>query len=183
MSQTSYTIALKVHLLYLYGKGQILYTYVICGCCVSIKHDSFIPFLQIYIGNLRGKTAVRHNADMDKDLKCGSLVAVNHREWVESVPQIARVVEVKDSVSNVKVAWLEHDAGSSKKATWLRSFRQSKLPQTTIHTDNILLYNFELNPRGQTLRKTTREELSLLYDELRDGEWSYALQHSKRKRF
>ena len=140
-------------------------------------------FLQIYIGNLRGKTAVRHNADITKDLKPGSLVAVNHPEWVGSVPQIGTVVRIPDAdTPEVEIAWMEHER-SSKKATWLRSFRQSKRPHTTISLDNILLYNFELNQRGQTLRKTTREELQTIYGELKEGEWSYALQQSKRKRF
>lgn len=152
-----------------------------CSCVLSL----FI-FHQIYIGKLRGKTAVRRNADITKDLEPGSLVAVNHPDWVGSVPQIATVVKVPDNYAEsleVDITWLEHDRGSSKKAIWLRSFRQSHLQPTTIHIDNILLYNFELNPKGQTLRKTTRDELQRLYNDLKSGEWSYALQQSKRKRF
>ena len=128
---------------------------------------------------------MHHNADITKDLKLGSLVAVNHPEWVGSVPQIATVMRIPDDFAEtpeVEIAWLEHDRGA-KKATWLRSFRKSKRPNTMIHIDNILLYNFELNPKGQTLRKTTREELKTIYEELREGEWSYALKQSKRKRF
>ena len=128
---------------------------------------------------------MQHNADITKDLKLGSLVAVNHPDWVGSVPQIATVARIPNDLEEtpeVEITWLEHDRGT-KKATWLRSFRRSKRPNATIHIDNILLYNFELNPKGQTLRKTTREELKTIYEELREGEWSYALQQSKRKRF
>ena len=49
---------------------------------------------------------------------------------------------------------------------------------TTIHIDNVLLYNFELDLKGQTLRKTTWEELKTINEELREGEWSYALKQS-----
>jgi len=128
---------------------------------------------------------VQHNADITKDLKPGSLVAVNHPDWVGTVPQIATVVKIPDDLTEtpeVEIAWMDHER-SSKKATWLRSFRESNLPHSTISLDNILLYNFELNQRGQTLRKTTREELQTIYAELKEGEWSYALQQSKRKRF
>ena len=128
---------------------------------------------------------MQHNADITKDLKLGSLVAVNHPDWVGSVPQIATVARIPNDLEEtpeVEITWLEHDR-DTKKATWLRSFRRSKRPNATIHIDNILLYNFELNPKGQTLRKTTREELKTIYEELREGEWSYALQQSKRKRF
>ena len=99
---------------------------------------------------------MQHNADITKDLKLGSLVAVNHPEWVGSVPQIATVMRIPDDLaetSEVEITWLEHDRGA-KKATWLRSFRKSKRPNTMIHIDNILLYNFELTPKGQTLHKT-----------------------------
>ena len=126
---------------------------------------------------------MQHNADITKDLKLGSLVAVNHPDWVGSVPQIATVTRIPNDLEEtpeVEITWLEHDRGT-KKATWLCSFRRSKRPNATIHIDNIILYNFELNPKGQTLRKTTREELKTIYEELREGEWSFALQQSKRK--
>ena len=38
---------------------------------------------------------------------------------------------------------------------------------TTIHMQNTLLYNFELNPKAHTLKKTTREELKRQYNELK----------------
>ncbi len=141
--------------------------------------------MQIYIGNLRGKTAIRHNADITKDLHPGSLVAVNHPDWVGTVPQIARVVGLPSDLNekqDVEISWLEHKR-SCKTAIWLRGFEPSKRPNTTVHLDNILLYNFELNTHAQTLKKPTRDKLRTLYDELREGEWSYALQQSKRKRF
>ena len=128
---------------------------------------------------------MQHNADITKDLKPGSLVAVNHPDWVGTVPQIATVVKIPDDrteTPEVDITWIDHER-SSKIATWLRSFRESKLPHSTISLDNILLYNFELNQRGQTLRKTTREESQTIYGELKKGEWSYTLQQSKRKRF
>ena len=83
-------------------------------------------------------TAVQHNADLTKDLKPGSLVAVNHPDWVGTVPQIATVVKIPDDLTEtpeVDIAWMDHER-SSKKATWLQSFRESKLPYSTISLDN-----------------------------------------------
>ncbi len=69
--------------------------------------------MQIYIGNLTGKTAVRHNADITKDLHPGSLVAVNHPDWVGTVPQIARVLHTNLAENpDVKISWLEHKKSS-----------------------------------------------------------------------
>ena len=45
------------------------------------------------------------------------------------------------------------------------------------------LYNFQLNQKGQTLKKATKDELEKLYSELKEGEWCYALQSLKRKCF
>ena len=82
---------------------------------------------------------MQHNADIIKDLKPENLVAVNHPDWVGTVPQIATVVKIPDDrteTPEVDIAWMDHER-SSKKATWLRSFRESKLPHSTISLDNI----------------------------------------------
>ena len=56
--------------------------------------------MQIYIGNLRGTTAIRHNCDVEKDLEVGSLVALNHPERVGTVPQIGRVIRLSNFAEN-----------------------------------------------------------------------------------
>ena len=48
-------------------------------------------------------------------------------------------------------------------------YYSGRIHQFTI--DIVLLYNFELTPKGQTLRKT-RRELKTIFEELREGEWS-----------
>ena len=62
---------------------------------------------------------MQHNADMPKDLNPGRLVAVNHPEWVGSVPQIGTVVRIPDHLADtreVEIVWMEHE----RSATWLR---------------------------------------------------------------
>ena len=71
---------------------------------------------------------MQHNTDITKNLKLGSLVAVIHPKWVGSVPQIATVTRIPDDLAEtpeVEILWFEHNGGT-KKATWLRIFRQSK---------------------------------------------------------
>ena len=80
-----------------------------CFLCVIILL-LFTSFPQIYIGNLREKTVVQHKADITKDLKLGSLVAVNHPEWVGSVPQIGTVVRIPDCAETpeIDIVWMKH---------------------------------------------------------------------------
>ena len=136
-------------------------------------------FFQIYLGNLRGKTAIRRNCDIEKDLEIGSLVAVNHPQWVGTVPQIGKVTKLPQSEGIIEMSWL--DCKRSKKPLLERTLISSTHPPTTIHIQNILLYNFELNPKAHTLKKTTREELKRQYDELKNNEWSDAVVKRKRK--
>lgn len=113
-------------------------------------------------------------------------MAVNHPDWVGTVPQVAKVIKLPTDLteeSDVEIAWLDQER-ASKKPIWKRGFNfPSKFANTTVNVNEILLYDFELNPRGKTLRKRTREELEQIYDELREGQWRTALQNSKRKRF
>jgi len=144
------------------------------SCCMVLRSFCDVHYLCLYkffryrlaICEL-GKTAVQHNTDISIDLKPWRLVAVNHLEWVGSVPQIVTIVMILTETPEVEVAWMEHER-SFKKVTWLPSFWQSQLPRTTTILDNILLlYNFRLNPRGQTLH-----EKKTIYSELREGEWN-----------
>lgn len=121
--------------------------------------------MQIYLGNLRGKTAIRYNSNIEKDLGVGSLVALNHPRWVGTVPQIAMVTRLPnfDVSKEIEILWL--DGKQQKKPLLQRSLMPSKHPITTVHIENVLLYNFELNHQAQTLKKATREELKRQYDE------------------
>ena len=138
-------------------------------------------FTQIYLGTLRGKTAVRRNCNIRRDLQAGNLVAVNHPDWVGTVPQIAKVMEVSTDRSKARISWLDHERAPHK-PIWMRGFRPSKYPDTFIDLNNILLYDFELNQKAKTLKKATREELQQIYSELREGEWKDAIQAPKRRR-
>lgn len=113
-------------------------------------------------------------------------MAVNHPDWVGTVPQVAKVIKLPTNLteeSDIEIAWLDQER-APKKPIWKRGFNfPSKFANTTVSVNEILLYDFELNPRGKTLRKRTREELEQIYDELREGQWRTALQNSKRKRF
>ena len=53
---------------------------------------------------------MQHKADITKDLKLGSLVAVNHPEWVGSVPQIGTVVRIPDRAETpeIDIVWMKH---------------------------------------------------------------------------
>ena len=139
-------------------------------------------FLQIYFGNLRGKTAIRHNCNVEKDLEVGSLVALNHPEWVGTVPQIAKVTRLPNFEDSklVEISWL--DGKREKKPLLERTLVPSKYAPTTVHVDNIILYNFELNQKARTLKKVTREELKRQYDELKNGEWKDAILHPKKRK-
>ena len=54
---------------------------------------------------------MQHKADITKDLKLGSLVAVNHPEWVGSVSQIGTVVRIPDRAETpeIDIVWMKHD--------------------------------------------------------------------------
>lgn len=134
---------------------------------------------QIYLGNLRGKTAIRHNCNIEKDLEIGSLIAVNHPQWAGTVPQIGKVTKLPRSEGVIEMSWLE--CKRSKKPLLERTLIPSTYPPTTIHIDDVLLYNFELNAKAHTLKKTTREELKRQYDELKNNEWSDVVVKRKRK--
>ena len=113
-------------------------------------------------------------------------MAVNHPDWVGTVPQVAKVIKLPTELtedSNVDIALLDLER-TPKKPIWKQGFNfPSKFANTTANIKEILLYDSELNPRGKTLRKRTREELEQIYNELREGQWKTALQNSKRKRF
>ncbi len=66
----------------------------------------------------------RHNTDITKDLHPESLVAVNHPDWVGTVPQISRVLHTNLAENpDVEISWLEHKK-SSKTAIWLPGFER-----------------------------------------------------------
>ena len=108
-------------------------------------------------------------------------MALNHPDWVGTIPQIAQVTRLSNfEVSKViEVAWL--DGKQDKRPLMARSMQPSKHTPTTVHLDNILLYNFELNERAKTLKKATREELKRQYATLRDSDWKHVIQAKKRK--
>lgn len=96
------------------------------SCCVVLRSFCDVHYLGLYKffntdwQSVR-ETAVQHNTDISKDLKPWSLVAVNHLEWVGSVPQIVTVVMILTETPEVEVAWMEHER-SLKMVTWLLSF-------------------------------------------------------------
>ena len=118
---------------------------------------------------------------MQKDLEIGSLVAVNHPQWVGTVPQVGKVTKLtKPGEELIEMSWLH--SKRSKKPLMERTLVPSTCPPTAIHINNVLLYNFELNRKAQTLKKTTREELKRQYDELKHNEWSDAVVKRKRNK-
>ena len=112
-------------------------------------------------------------------MEVGSLVAVNHPQWVGTVPQIGRVTKLPQADETIEMSWLE--CKRSKKPLLERTLIPSTHPQTTVHIHDILLYNFELNPKAHTLKKVTREELKRRYDELKSNEWSDVVVKRRRK--
>ena len=117
---------------------------------------------------------------MEKDLEIGSLVAVNHPQWVGTVPQIGKVTKLPKAGEGIfEMPWLE--SKRSSKSLLQRTLVPSKAPPTCMHVNNVLLYNFQLNKQAQTLRKTTREELKRQYDELKNGEWCNDVMKRKKK--
>ena len=79
---------------------------------------SICKFYCRYNGNLRGRTAIRHNCDVEKDLEVGSLVALNHPRHVGTVPQIAKVTELPNFTESkiIGIEWL--DTKSSSDLGW-----------------------------------------------------------------
>ena len=140
-------------------------------------------FCQIYIGNLRGQTAIRHNTDVEKELKAGSIIAVNHPQWIGEVPQIAIVESVitLSSTLTITISWMDQERAPHK-PRWLRTWhKSSKFPQTTINVSNILLYDITLTNKG-ALKKVTREYLQKEYIALQDTEWKDVLPNKPRKK-
>ena len=138
---------------------------------------------QIYIGNLRGKTAIRHNTDIEKELKAGSIVAVNHPQWIGEVPQIAVVESVltQSSTLTITISWMDQERAPHK-PRWLRTWhKSSKFPQTTIDVSNVLLYDIILTNKG-ALKKVTREYLQKEYIDLQEGEWKDILRNKPPKK-
>ncbi len=110
---------------------------------------------------------MKHNCDIAKDLGERDLVAVNSTDWpwVNAVPPIGRVLSVVPARDKATVAWLDLER-ASKKPIWKRGLKKSKRPPSCIDIADIVLYQFELNPKGQTLRKATREELQRIFSSL-----------------
>lgn len=121
--------------------------------------------MQIYIGPLRGKTAILRNRDITKDLAVGNLVAVNHPQRTGVVPQIAVVESIPEKPtldSLVTISWYKQNKDGHK-PMWLRGFTPST-EMDTIKMSGILLYDFELNKKCKSLKKSTRDELQKLYN-------------------
>ena len=126
--------------------------------------------MQIYIGGLRGKTAIAHNRNIGKELKSGSIVAVNHPSWVGTIPQIAQVVSVSYEPSldtKVEIKWFEEERAPHKPRRQQRYTQSTKYANSYVTLRNILLYDIELNRTG----KGTWNELKKLYSDLKDGDW------------
>ena len=77
-------------------------------------------------------------------MEIGSLVALNHPDWVGTIPQTAKVTRLPNSKES-KV--IEVPGKRDKRPLMERTL------QPSIHLDNILLYNFELNKRAKALKK------------------------------
>ena len=132
-----------------------------------------IVSMQIYIGSLRGKTAIVHNREIGKELKSGSIVAVNHPSWVGTIPQIAQVVSVPYEPSldtQVEIQWFDEERAPHKPRRRRRYMQSTKYGNSYITLRNILLYDIELNRTG-TLKKVTWNELEKIYSELKEGDW------------
>ena len=107
--------------------------------------------MQIYIGSLRGKTAIVHNREIGKELKSGSIVAVNHPSWVGTIPQIAQVVSVPSEPSldtQVEIQWFEEERAPHKPRRRRCYTQSTKYANSYVTLRNILLYDIELNRTG-----------------------------------
>lgn len=104
-------------------------------------------------------------------------MALNHPDWIGTVPQIAQVIVIPPEFptsNELEVVWME-TRRTPNTTRWKRSYylpAQRRQTTTTAHVNEILLYNFVLNAKRQTLKKVTSDELKRLYAELAEQQWN-----------
>ena len=112
--------------------------------------------MQVYIGNRRGKKAIRENRDVLKELRLGMMVAITATSEIPMIAEVSSIEPNPTLESRITVTLFEQESNKHK-PKWLRYFKKTA-EHAESQISDIILYDFELTRMG-ALRKSTRDFL------------------------